>query len=54
MSFLKATFGVPREERSDEFYRKNRWMGQTPAEARFLSTVRIVLATCGLVYIWLR
>jgi hypothetical protein len=55
MSFLKATFGVPRAARSDEFYRNNRWMGQTPAEARFVWTVRIVLlATCGLAYFWLR
>jgi len=56
MSFLKATFGVPREERSDEFYRNNRWMGQTPAEARFVRTVRVVLllVVCGLAYFWLR
>lgn len=56
MSFLKATFGVPREARSDEFYRNNRWMGQTPAEARFVRTVRVVLllAACGLAYFWLR
>lgn len=54
MSFLKATFGVPREERSDEFYRNNRWMGQTPVEARFVWTARIVLAVCGLAYFWLR
>jgi hypothetical protein len=55
MSFLKATFGVPREARSDEFYRNNRWMGQTPAEARFVWTVRVVLlAVCGLAFFWLR
>lgn len=56
MSFLTATFGVPREARSDEFYRNNRWMGQTPAEARFVRTVRVVLllAVSGLAYFWLR
>jgi len=56
MSFLKATFGVSREKRSDEFYRNNRWMGQTPAEARFVRTVRVVLllGVCGLAYFSLR
>ncbi|MDP1613778.1 MAG: hypothetical protein Q8M11_22175 [Sulfuritalea sp.] len=55
MSFLKSTFGVQHEARSDEFYRNNRWMGQTPAEARFVSTVRVVLLliTCGVAYYWL-
>lgn len=56
MSFLKATFGVPREARSDEFYRNNRWMGQTPAEARFVRTVRVIVLVIlsGAVYYWLR
>jgi len=56
MSFLKAMFGVPREARSNEFYRNNRWMGQTPAEARFVRTVRVVLllTISGLAYFWLR
>lgn len=41
---FKKTFGVPREARSDEFYRNNRWMGMTAAERRFQRTMRIVLA----------
>lgn len=57
MSVFKSIFGVPREERSDEFYRVNRWMGQTLAEARFVRTIRVVLllGSCGVAcYFWLR
>lgn len=57
MSVFKSIFGVPREERSDEFYWVNRWMGQTPAEARFVRTIRVVLllVSCGVAYyFWLR
>lgn len=56
MTFLKEAFGVPREARSNEFYRNNRWMGQTPAEARFVHTLRVVVvvvAGCWIFYRWL-
>lgn len=56
MTILINVFGVPRERRPDEFYHNNRWMGQTPAEARFVRTVRVALAlavACGLAYYYL-
>lgn len=56
MSIFKSVFGVPREERSDEFYRMNRWMGQTAAEARFVRTLRVglLVVSCLAAYYWLR
>jgi hypothetical protein len=50
-TILIKVFGVPREERPPEFYETNRWRGQTPAEARFVRTMQIILGVAALSYV---